>query len=54
VSTDESGRTRLLMGFPASGAHAVVTLDERGRIVEETLTGPKHVFQRRFLYPEGS
>ena len=54
VSTDESGRTRLLMGFPASGAHAAVTLDDRGRIVEETLTGPKHVFQRRFLYPEGS
>lgn len=52
VSTDPSGRTRLLMGFPASGAHAALTLDGRGRVTEETLTGPKHVFKRRFVYPE--
>ncbi|WP_051399894.1 CopD family protein [Haloechinothrix halophila] len=49
----ESGATRLLMGFPAAGTHAEVTLDKRGRITEETLTGPKHVFTRRFLYPDG-
>lgn len=49
----ESGATRLLMGFPAAGTHAEVTVDERGRITEETLTGPKHVFTRRFLYPDG-
>lgn len=46
----ESGATRLLMGFPAAGAHAAITLDDRGRITEETLTGPKHVIKRRFLY----
>lgn len=49
--TDESGRTRLLMSFPASGFYAALTLDSRGRIVEETLTGPKHEFHRRFVYP---
>lgn len=48
----ESGKVRLLMGFPAAGAHAEVTLDDRGRITEETLTGPKHMFKRRFLYPD--
>ncbi len=47
-----SGATRLLMGFPAAGTHAEVTLDGLGRITEETLTGPKHVFKRRFVYPD--
>lgn len=52
VVSSDGGRTRLLLGFPAAGAHTALTLDAEGRIVEETLTGPKHVFQRRFLYPE--
>ncbi len=51
VVKDESGRTRLLMGFPGSGAHASLTLDGLGRVTSETLTGPKHLFQRRFVYP---
>ena len=50
VTSDETGRTRLLMSFPASGFYAAVTLDGLGRIVEETLTGPKHEFHRRFVY----
>lgn len=50
-TTTASGATRLLMGFPAAGAHASVTLDGLGRISEETLTGPKHLITRRFLYP---
>lgn len=48
---EDGNRTRLLMGFPAAGAHAALILDESGRIIEETLTGPKHAFKRRFLYP---
>lgn len=51
VTTDPSGCARLLMGFPAVGAHAALTLDGLGRVTEETLTGPKHVFTRRFVYP---
>jgi copper transport protein len=47
-----SGATRLLMGFPAAGAHATLTLDRTGRITAETLTGPKHLIKRRFLYPD--
>ncbi|MGH3433644.1 MAG: copper resistance protein CopC [Thermocrispum sp.] len=46
-----SGATRLLMGFPAARAHASITLDGLGRITEETLTGPKHLVKRRFVYP---
>lgn len=48
----ESGSVRLLMGFPAALVHAEVTLDGLGRISEETLTGPKHMFKRSFLYPD--
>lgn len=50
-TTTASGATRLLLGFPAAGAHAAITLDRRGRITEETLTGPKHRVTRRFIYP---
>jgi copper transport protein len=52
VAEDDSGRKRLMVGFPASGVHADLVLDGLGRVTQETLTGPKHVFQRRFLYPE--
>jgi copper transport protein len=49
----EAGAQRLLMGFPSAGVYAAVTLDRRGRISEETLVGPSHVFERRFVYPDG-
>lgn len=43
--------TRLLLGFPAAGTFAELSLDGLGRISTETLVGPKIIFQRRFLYP---
>lgn len=49
--TTESGATRLLMGFPAAGTYAEVTLDGLGRITQETLAAPSHLMQRRFDYP---
>lgn len=49
--TTDAGAERLLMGFPSAGVYAAVTLDRRGRIAEETLVGPSHVFERRFVYP---
>ncbi|KWX20487.1 hypothetical protein AFM11_30420 [Mycolicibacterium wolinskyi] len=44
--------TRLLLGFPAAGAFAELSLDGLGRIRTETLVGPKVIFQRRFVYPD--
>jgi copper transport protein len=41
---------RLALAFPAERRHAALTLDERGRIVEETLVDPKHLVRRRFVY----
>lgn len=48
--TTEAGATKLLMGFPAAGAYAEVTLDGLGRITEETLVAPSHLMKRRFDY----
>lgn len=44
------GRTRVLLGFPASGIFVDLTLDDAGRITDEVLASPKHVFRRRFVY----
>lgn len=41
---------RLALGFPAASINVRFTLDERGRIVEETLTDAKHLIHRRFVY----
>lgn len=45
-----SGNTRLMLGFPSSGVFADLTIDDDGRIIEETTASPKHVFRRRFDY----
>jgi copper transport protein len=52
VRSDRHGAVRLHLAFPAEGRTAELVLDEAGRIVEETLTDPKHVILRRFIYPE--
>ncbi|WP_308114968.1 copper resistance CopC/CopD family protein [Rhodococcus opacus] len=43
---------RLALGYPAAGMNVLLTLDETGRISEETLTDTKHLVTRRFLYSE--
>lgn len=48
--TTESGATKLLMGFPAAATYTTVTLDNRGRIIQETLAVPNHLIKRRFEY----
>ncbi len=52
VHSDRDGTVRLHLAFPAEARTAELLLDEDGRIVEETLTDPKHVVLRRFIYPE--
>ena len=44
--------TRLALGFPAAGQSALLVLDDRGRIAEETLTSGKHLVRHRFVYHE--
>lgn len=52
ISAD--GRSvRLALGYPAASINVVLTLDARGRIVEETLTDAKHLVTRRLVYPDG-
>ncbi|BAH55704.1 MULTISPECIES: hypothetical protein [Rhodococcus] len=46
------GAVRLVLGYPAAGMNVLLTLDDAGRISEETLTDSKHLVTRRFLYPE--
>ncbi|MBC2644850.1 MULTISPECIES: copper resistance protein CopC [unclassified Rhodococcus (in: high G+C Gram-positive bacteria)] len=46
------GGVRLALGYPAAGMNVLLTLDDAGRISEETLTDTKHLVTRRFLYPE--
>lgn len=41
---------RLALGFPAASINVRFMLDERGRIVDETLTDAKHLIHRRFVY----
>ena len=52
VRSDRDGAVRLHLAFPAEVRTAELRLDEDGRIVEETLTDPKHVILRRFIYPD--
>jgi copper transport protein len=47
-----SGATRLALGYPAASINVLVTLDRAGRIVDETLTDPRHLVTRRIVYPE--
>lgn len=46
------GATRLALGYPAASINVLVTLDRAGRIVDETLTDPRHLVTRRIVYPE--
>ncbi|AII11276.1 copper resistance CopC/CopD family protein [Rhodococcus opacus] len=48
----QGGTMRLALGYPAAGMNVLLTLDDAGRISEETLTDTKHLVTRRFLYPE--
>jgi copper transport protein len=47
-----SGATRLALGYPAASINVLLTLDRAGRIVDETLTDPRHLVTRRIVYPE--
>jgi copper transport protein len=47
-----AGSVRLALGYPAAGMTVLLTVDDTGRISEETLTDAKHLLTRRFVYPE--
>jgi copper transport protein len=47
-----SGAPRLALGYPAASINVLVTLDRAGRIVDETLTDPRHLVTRRIVYSE--
>jgi copper transport protein len=49
---DENGHRRLTLAYPAEHTQLDLTLDERGRILHETLTAPNHLVTRTFVYPE--
>ena len=42
---------RLALGYPAETTTVALTLDNQGRIGEETLTDGTHLIHRRFVYP---
>jgi copper transport protein len=46
------GPRRIAIGFPAERLYATLTLDQRNRIVDETLVDAKHLVRRHFVYPE--
>ncbi|QSE87701.1 copper resistance protein CopC/CopD (plasmid) [Rhodococcus pseudokoreensis] len=48
----DPGPVRLALGYPAASMNVLLTLDEQGRIGEETLTDAKHLITRRFVYPD--
>ncbi|MPZ66007.1 MAG: copper resistance protein CopC [Pseudonocardiaceae bacterium] len=48
----EGEPVRLALGFPAAGQTALLVIDDRGRIAEETLTSEKHLVRHRFVYTE--
>ena len=50
VAYSRNGFDRLAMAFPAEGRTAEVTVGPDGRITTETLSDPKHLIQRRFVY----
>jgi len=43
---------RLALGYPAASINVLLTLDQEGRISEETLTDDTHLIHRRFVYPD--
>jgi copper transport protein len=48
----DGGRRRIALGYPAAGMDVLLTLDDAGRIGEETLTDASHLVTRRFVYTE--
>jgi hypothetical protein len=52
VTYTRNGSQRLAMAFPAEGRTAEVTLGPDGRITTETLSDPKHLILRRFVYDD--
>ncbi|WP_102143060.1 copper resistance CopC/CopD family protein [Mycobacterium hubeiense] len=47
-----SGPTRLALGYPAASINVVLTLDDAGRIADETLTDPSHLVTQRIVYQD--
>jgi copper transport protein len=43
---------RLALGYPAASVNVALTLDNHGRITDETLTDSTHLVHRRFVYPD--
>src|SRR6266700_3890038 len=46
------GNSRLLLGYPAQGTWAALTITPSGQLVAETLTDADHLITRGFAYPE--
>jgi copper transport protein len=44
--------TRLALGYPAASTSVLLTLDQAGRIADETLTDPSHLVTRGIVYPD--
>ena len=51
ITGRRDGLTTLLVGFPGDLTQASLLIDDRHRIVRETLTAPNHLVTRTFLYP---
>ncbi|MDV8015544.1 copper resistance protein CopC [Rhodococcus sp. IEGM 1241] len=47
----EDGQFRLVLGYPAAGMNVLLSLDQAGRITDETLSDAKHLITRKFVYP---
>ena len=43
---------RLALGYPAASINVQLTLDDRGRITDETLTDAKHLVTRHLVYAD--
>lgn len=43
---------RLALGYPAASIDVLLGIDDHGRISDETLTDPKHLVTRRFVYSD--
>ncbi|MGH3677662.1 MAG: copper resistance CopC/CopD family protein [Mycobacterium sp.] len=51
-TSPDGAPVRLALGYPAASINVQLTLDERGRIAEETLTDAKHLVTRRLVYTD--
>jgi len=46
-----AGPVHLALGYPAVSITVLLTLNQDGRITDETLTDPSHLVTRRFVLP---